>query len=88
MNSPAYTQLSKRPADLQVIAESALVGVGMSRIWDNPNTRPVWTQGGKSMPASVFICFPPFDFLSGSPFLDFPLISVASSVHLLQSSFQ
>jgi hypothetical protein len=47
MNKPAYAQLSDRPSDLQIIPESALVGVGMSRIWDSAKTRPVWTQGGK-----------------------------------------
>jgi hypothetical protein len=49
MNSPEYKQLSERPADMQVIPESALVGVGMSRIWDKPEVRPVWTQDNKGM---------------------------------------
>jgi hypothetical protein len=52
MNSPEYKQLSERPADMQIIPESALVGVGMSQIGDKPELRPVWTQDNKGAVAS------------------------------------
>jgi hypothetical protein len=59
MNSPEYKQLTERPADLQILPESALVGVGMSRIWDQPEFRPVWTQNDKGL-YPLLSSFPPF----------------------------